>query len=257
MKLMAEKRDRISLLCTVATNDKSPSQFVNQFLFLLYLGLNIAEPGSASIFAQISCLNNENSEQKDFDFAISSEPFEFIEGEIREHNYPRFCELDFSRVWKWLEINEINKQPVAKTNTQRSVFALLNSCIGENFTNPTGLLWLALGLEALYDLPSLGISSALRERIFLTLGVPENSTKVKRTLSGFYNLRLKFVHGKLEMVNPTVGSSYLTDDVFEAYEVPIIDASNFARAVLVSTLQKMVFEDWNNLNFQTILYGTK
>lgn len=103
----------------------------------------------------------------------------------------------------------------------------------------------------------MGIATALRERIFLVLGTPKYSTKIKQLIADSYAMRSKFVHGRMEIINPFVGAANLTNEITQKYEVPIWDSSNFARAVLVSTLQIMISEGWTNLNFETSFSGTR
>lgn len=179
--------DKINLTCTVLTEEKhNPEQFVKQYLFLLYLCINIAEPGAGGIAAEISALDSSKKESKNLGFYLTSEPFEHVDIPLRKLSYPSFISLNFQETWNWLEKIGIMNQSVAESNIQRAIFAMLNYCQNDSYMYPTGLLWLSIGLEALYDLPSIGISSALRERVFLTLGAPKNSKQIKRLTVDFY-----------------------------------------------------------------------
>lgn len=258
MKEMAEGLDNINLVCKVSTEEKhDPSQYVKQFMRLLYLSLNITEPGSGGLFAHISPIGEVDKQQKASSISISSEPFDYVEIPFRKYDFPPFRDLNFADTWSWLEFVGVKNESIAETNVQRALFALMNSSMNDEFLSPNGLLWLILGLEALYDLPSVGIASALRERIFLVLGAPKNLKKIKHLITESYEMRSKFVHGRMEIIIPLVGNAYLTNEITNRYEVPVWDASNFARAVLVSTLQKMISEGWINLYFGTSFSGTK
>lgn len=255
-KLLRDKH--ISISCQVNGINLKASEArksVNNFLKLLYLALNLAELGSAHISrVSVSIKDDEENNSESF-LHLPSEPFEFAELFPSDYGYPKIKRLKFVDVWNWLNDLDVPNTPVAVNNTQRALFALLYSCEQE-FGSPAELIWLAHALEALFDTPSMGISKALRERIFLVLGTPDNNSReILKKINEFYELRSKFVHGDTEILNPIANSHGSSDEVFEKHELPIGNAGVIARVILASTFQKMVENNWKKLEFSTIFKG--
>lgn len=228
---------------------------VNNFLKLLYLALNLTEVGSAHISRVSVVIHNEEETKIDSFLHLPSAPFEFAELFPSDYGYPKIKRLRFIDVWNWLNELDVPNSAVAVNNTQRALFALLYSCEQE-FGSPAELIWLAHALEALFDTPPMGISKALRERIFLVLGTPDkNSREILKKINEFYELRSEFVHGDTEILNPIANSHDSSDEIFEKHELPIGNAGVIARVILVSTFQKMIENNWKKLEFSTIFKG--
>ncbi|MEN9524039.1 MAG: hypothetical protein RL536_108, partial [Candidatus Parcubacteria bacterium] len=252
-------RDKyVSISCQVSgegikADDAKKS--VLSFLTLFYLSLNLAETGSAHIDHMSISVNDENSVDFNSVLQLPSEPFEFIEDFPSKYGWPSIKRLRFIDVWNWLNKLDIPNTPTAVNNTQRALFALVYSCKQE-FGSPPELIWLAHALEALFDTPPMGISKALRERIFLVLGIPEkHSREITKKVNEFYDLRSVFVHGDTEIISPIVNSHNTSDEIFEKHELPVGNAGSIARAILVGTFQKMIENDWKKMEFSTIYKG--
>jgi hypothetical protein len=254
----ALKDKHVSISCQVSGEGieaKDAKKSVLSFLTLLYLSLNLAEVGSAHIGHVSISINDENSIDTNSILQLPSEPFEFIETLPSKYEWPSIKRLRFGDVWNWINKLDIPNAPIAVNKTQRALFALVYSCKQE-FGSPSELIWLAHALEALFDAPTMGISKALRERIFLVLGIPEkHSREITKKVNEFYELRSVFVHGDTEILSPMVNSHDTSDEIFEKHELPVGNACSIARAILVGTFQKMVENDWKKLEFSTIYKG--
>jgi hypothetical protein len=114
-------------------------------------------------------------------------------------------------------------------------------------------MWLAQALEALYETPSLGIVEALRERIALVLDAPEAAMrKTRKVINDMYKARSAFAHGKADIVNPAICDK----DGWESYpQHDVWIASDWARAMIVSTLQRMIKNGWTKIQFRTEFTG--
>lgn len=256
--------DDISFICELSSsnrefiNNSSSAEYVLRFLYLLFLSLNISYPGSFSlvspkIIVDDVCVDYEGNLSTYFNLInLSADKLEFSNSIPETYGWPDIKKLPFDQVWNWVLKLNIFDVVNAVTNTQKAIFAFIYATKAHSFEKQfeLELIYLAYGLEALFDTPKQGIEAALRERIFTVLGTPEkNSQKVRQAINAFYELRSKFAHGDLELVNPIISPVFYPDSLTDNFDMPILYACNLADAIMISTFQKMVINKWSNLVF--------
>ena len=224
--------------------------YIEYLFHHIFLALNLALPGCCSFYNTII-----HSEDSAFDkpLGLYSDDLGIALDLSLELEWPTISLLPLQDTWRWLERLTPTPKQVAQTHVEKALFALLHVCLEEQIT-PSRLIWLAHALEAVFDTPELGISKALRDRIFLVLGFPEQNIKrAKKAINSFYELRSEFVHGGLGIVHP------LANDLFDK-EVDhswgmLIKESDFALAILLATLQLFVRNDWKKIEFREDYFG--
>jgi hypothetical protein len=177
--------------------------------------------------------------------------------ETDKYNWPLIKNLNVNKSWLWFQSLNVGQQ-MAKNSTERAIFALLNVCL-ESIFSPSGLIWLAYALEGLYDTPKVLIHDFLQKRIFLVLGEPVAFKKdIKKQISDFYNKRSSYVHGGLNVSHPAANESVTSDeDKFDDFIFDLMKHYKMPAKILVSTLQKLIINNWQELAFKENYKGIK
>lgn len=227
--------------------------YLTNLLHQIFLALNLASPGSCDFYLVKIVPLGDHQDLKESIIQLSSG---ILEGSVLlrdEFNWPSLEVIEVEKVWGWIRTLNLSEIQFARSNTERAIFALLHTCIGSSIS-PTDLLWLAHALEALYDTPELGISKALRDRIFLVLGKPsEDFKKIRQAISKFYGLRSQFVHGNLAISNPMIYTSLNTE--FDNHAGQLIESFEIAALVILATLQKLILNNWSSVDFSEQYFG--
>jgi len=107
------------------------------------------------------------------------------------------------------------------------------------------MIWILIGLEALYGKGSVGSKNQLIEKSRTFLGEPN---KNKKSLGKSYDLRSRVIHGDID-----IPFSYCPFHGLEKYEKlssDMEDARFISTAILLSSLQKLVKENKRSLEFK-------
>ncbi|HYR11840.1 MAG TPA: hypothetical protein VEQ60_28910 [Longimicrobium sp.] len=222
---------------------------VELYLHDLFLTLNLSVPGCAD-FSHITLgsltgpSNLEVLELAGYYLAPTGGPSKLFD-------WPPIRELEFERVWNWLNSLEIGTRQVAASSVERGLFALLHACKGGS-AEPAQLMWLAHALESLYDTPVATVGKILRDRLLLFLGTPDSgSQKVKGMITKFYEVRSQFAHGSLDIVHPLIDDGL--DPRIHAFTDKIDPVIDFGFACVVATFQELIERDWKSLVFNEVV----
>ena len=225
--------------------------YVEYYLHQVFLALNLSSPGCCTFCG--TTINRDNSPDifsKNLELrGYAGKPFALSSG----NSWPGVSSIPLFNTWNWLQALNPNIQQVAQTKVERALFAML--CVGkESSLNPNRLMWLAHALEALFDTPDLGISKALKDRIFLVLGKPvTHSKKIRQSIDSFYHLRSNFVHGELAIAHP-LGNPSLHEEI-AGLEARIMEETDLAISIIWATLQLFVRKNWREIEFNESFSG--
>lgn len=221
------------------------------FLHQFFLTLNLSSPG---------CCNFHNTSfeiDRDFPTCKINLDSGTIEGawiESLRNGWPKIKSIPLDNTWKWLRNVTTVSQKMARSRTERALFALLHVC-RQTYFNPNMLMWLAHMLEALYDTPVTLIHKFLQDRIFLVLREPATfKKKFTKKIRDFYKLRSEFVRGDLDIVHPAAEGDVL-DERVNKYDNRLMGSIDFALTVGLATLQRQIAEKWNEIRFSETCYG--
>lgn len=216
---------------------------LNNFLYKLFIVLNLSIPGYFS-FNNLKVLDDD---EKIVDFKAYSSEFFRAYNLSKENNWPYIRRLPISSVLKWYDSLNIDYRQIAKTSTERTIFAVIHSCKSFDF-DVSSFIWLAHALESLYDTPNITISKILKDRIFLFLGKgKENQTYLKKQVEKFYKIRSGFVHGDFDISHPSCNE--ILDEALDDYLYDLMDPYSFAFSIIVASLQKMILNNWKEIRF--------
>lgn len=165
-----------------------------------------------------------------------------------ETGWPLLRTLSIVDVWHWLRLlpGFVSGQPT--TPAGRAVAALSHQFKGSiDELSPLDLVWVLVGLEALYGTGREGLKTQLLQKCETLLGRP---TSFKKRLAKMYDFRSRLVHGDVDIPlayyqDGAPGGSPFGHDVDEALSV--------GHAVLIASLQELVFRGWGAMRFQYVV----
>ncbi|WP_026701722.1 HEPN domain-containing protein [Salibacterium aidingense] len=223
--------------------------YIENIFFQIFLTLNLSAPGSFDSYNPTNAKTNLELHK------YSSSQLETAWINSINLGWPEIESLELSKVWAWMESLEFGSRQIAKNRTEKALFSILHFCCEEK-VSPTQLIWISLALEALYDTPKGQINRIFLDRIILFLNIPENNKKVyKKKIRDFYDLRSRFVHGDLDIENP-LKNNVLDNSIFD-YDSIILENCAFGLSIVIATLQKMIKNQWNSLDFYESYKGVK
>lgn len=222
--------------------------FLNRFLEMMFITMNISVPGSLNLYnRELKDLDND-SHLNNWGISLTSSPFEHFWEVSREPNdWPKIEFISLEKVVNWYKNLNVSFKQKASSNIDRCFFALINYC-QENSFSPSSFIWITHSLEALYDTPRNGIIENLKNRIFLFLDEPSShSKKLRKKIGDLYDFRSDFVHGTMEIARMPFFENL--DKELEDYMIRVNDLSGFGIMLLLATIQKMVSNDAKELVF--------
>lgn len=214
------------------------SDYLIYYLYECYILMNLASPGSFSLFN--SKLKRDSSEKRFIDREISSSPYVFEDALLNylTHQWPPISILPFEDVLSWYLSLELNLNQIAESRIERAMFSLLHVSNPE-IRNPEALMWFAYSLEALFDTPNALSYNFLVRRVTSLLNVPENKQKLLgKKIREFYNQRNSFAHGKSKILHPLEHEGW--DKEVDEYRFKLYDACDFAGCIVIASLQKYI-----------------
>lgn len=167
--------------------------------------------------------------------------------------FPVVGKLPLSDVIAWFGRLALGKRQIAESGPVKALFCLLHLARDWNF-EPTALLWISHGLEALYSVPNALSFNFLRDRISLLFDAPSASkAQVARELRELYDLRNAFVHGGMNIARPFANE--VVDRRLNNFNTRLLDSRDFGARLLLASLQEMIRRQLTQLNFRESLCG--
>jgi len=215
----------------------------------LLLCANIAHPGNISTLEGNVFIDGEIYENVDgfyaFDMKCAIE-------EANKLKWPSFTSISVSEVIEWQKRTNAFDGGISTKQVGRAIAALSNTIEDPQNVGYSALriAWCILGLEALYCKEKSGLREQLSTNTELLLGAKEENKKVFGKL---YDFRSQLLHGSIN-----VPLRYtISDDApkFNKFVSNITPYENLALAILLATLQKMIKNNWVELNFPRSLKG--
>lgn len=167
----------------------------------------------------------------------------------KKYGWPSLEPLSVVKAWLWLESTACIDAGIARHSVGRALAAL--SYVAQaslDSESSLNLAWVLLGLEALYCTGSVGLREQLVAKSELVLG---RRVENKKAFGAMYDFRSRFLHGDMDL--PLRYSEFNAVPDFERHYVDLDDHEGLALAVLISTLQTMIRNDWRALNFHHAL----
>lgn len=219
------------------------------YLHEFFLAMNLAAPTCCDFYgSRILETQNTHSIELELNAAYFDPPEESSSSKL-----PPITTLPLDQVIQWIQAINMGTRQIAKTRTERAIFALLHLCKKPKF-DPDGLIWISHALEALYDTPGQGIIQSLKQRATSVLGIPlPYQRQFRKQLSNFYELRSRYVHGSMEIAHP-LENEQLDPDA-SSYRTNLTRAIDFGARVLISTLQAHVLNKWREIVFEEHFRG--
>lgn len=237
----------ITLSCCVTFENENLSeniilQYIEQVIIQIFLTMNLSMPGS------FNCYSLELATKSSLQiYKFSSSELDAACTDSLTNGWPNIELLNLKQVWDWVQKLKLGSRQIANSRIERALFSILHFCREDQVT-PNQLIWVSLALETLYDTPKGQINKILLERISLFLEIPEqNRNTYKKRIRDFYELRSRFVHGDLDIDNP-LANTVLDKNIWE-YGRVLIDSYNFGISIVIATIQKMIKNQWQSLDF--------
>lgn len=214
----------------------------------IFLTANISCPGCMNLYQTYYTVDQRWKHKFDF----SNGPFEdarYLSKEL--HGWPHISRIPLIEVVTWYETLGLGVKQLAYTNLEKTLFALLNFCQDDNVLSPNSIIWLMHALEAFYDTPKDKVNTILRERIMLFLGEPEwGRNNILKRINDLYDKRSKYVHGDKEGAIHHPLYNDLFDERMDGYCEGLRKQYEFASAIIVSSVQRLVREGWKDISFE-------
>lgn len=226
-------RIEVSVATAEAAPGPPPLGVVGRFLQHLFLGMNLALPGSCNLFA---CRYPGVARPDPRPPNLSGATLESALCHARQVQWPPLNAVPFADVWAWMERVGVKDLAVAREPVHKALFTLL--LVADVQTNdPTIILLVAQALEALLVEGRDNIGSILRQRLELVLGARAGG---RNWFSKFYDLRSRIAHGDAPLLRPgslyDIGENPEVEDHIADYFRPVDEAV----AILLAVLQDLI-----------------
>ena len=134
--------------------------------------------------------------------------------------------------------------PTSSTGRALNAFShLIHKDYGESYAE---ILWIMIGLEALYCQGNSNLLGQLNTKTAIFLG---ERMSFKKEFNKMYDYRSRFVHGDLNFQNQFMydDASEVVDRHFQEYW------SVRALATFIATIQRLIKEKWKSISFEYVL----
>lgn len=225
-------------------NNFHPGMYVANFMYDVFLALNIALPGSCSFYKSTV---TSNFKKYPWELGLSNYWFETFYLNGQENRWPKAKNLPLHAVHNWLKRVRPGLTQIPNSQMEKVVFALWHICISD--VQPNTIIWIFYALETLFDTKAGENFRTLRQRIGMLLSATEDQDKLLgKQLRNLYDLRSSFVHGGLEVIHPL--HSELLDPRVEEKYWRIARACEFGFSVLLRSLQEVVNRNLSELRYR-------
>lgn len=209
-------------------------------LEIALLASNISSPGS------VSYKGGYVKVEEDIYFTLSARNNYILEGaEFVSLGWPKTFTVSFENAWSWVNNILASSPDVGNSKASRALAAYsMIACGAEEWRSQLLLFWAMMGLEALYCEGSDGLKRQLYEKSQVILGpINENKKLIKK----MYDTRSDFIHGSMNI--PYVHTHNYDSGEADQFRQEIFQASRLAIQMLFATLQFMVLNERDDLNF--------
>jgi hypothetical protein len=217
-----------------------PASAAGKFLQQLFLGMNVALPGSMHLAGRFV----GELEITPAPPSLTSDLLESAFQHAVQRAWPPLSRLSFGQTWQWLEEELPYTLEVAEHPHHRALLSLLYLST-PGYREADMLLLIAQVLEAFFSDGKQGVGSVLRKRLELVLGAPATHSN---WFNKFYERRSRIAHGSAPVFRPrdyTHDENEAVAKYFQCYLAPIDEAF----AVLLAILQDLVTHDARQYSF--------
>lgn len=225
-------------------------RYIAIIFFHIWRCLNLALPGILNLGN--SKITVDGIDEMDLNLNSTILSNIFTDDVFKE--YPLVHIINVSDVWEWY-INVMNIADVVTTNSlERAVTGLFKLEQGQIEFNQANIVWIFLGIEALYSLNGGGILDKLRKRSSLLLDIHEKEKKgFMKILNNFYNYRSRFVHGDKEILTYISDIYFFEDDTVDSEYKKYHNIEQFGVYLLISSIQKLIIDKKQKLEFKEVI----
>lgn len=212
----------------------------------LLLLANILNPGALSAEAGYVFIGGEHFGSTTPFFA---EHLFFAVEASRKLGWPPIIDVDLLQGWTWLRESGALIDGIGVGHIGRALSAVSHLTTQDlTSTNSIDLVWILLGLEALYSKGNVGLKEQLLGKTEALLGP---RTDNKKAFGIVYDFRSRFLHGDVDV--PLRFTDFTAIKKFEDFHAELSRNEDLALAVLLSTLQWMISHSSKELLFEYCL----
>lgn len=212
----------------------------------LLLLCNILRPGSLSADIGYAFVRHQLSGRMTAFFA--EDLFSGIQS-AQQLGWPRFSKPTILQGWNWLRTSDALVDGIGVGRLGRALAAVSHLTSPDlRETSSIRLVWILLGLEALYSRGNIGLKEQLLGKSEALLGP---RTENKRAFGNVYDFRSRLLHGDVDL--PLRFTEFDAVQKYEDYHHDLWRNEGLALAVLLATLQWMVVANAMELNFEYAL----
>jgi hypothetical protein len=244
---------KVEIPVEVAVNGKSdlseydwfPSFFVENYLYDVFIILNLALPGVADLMN----LRIQRDANKDPSTPIRLASYYLYTAYEQGGEWPYITEIDVSLVESWYTSFRQGISQIPNSPLERAIFAMLHVCRSDG--RPEDVVWLFHALESLLQTRVGENFSALVDRLILVLNPnAKQEAHMKSKLREMYNHRSGFVHGGLKIIHP-MHNEVMDHRVSDAYD-STIQLSLYGIKLLIACFQHYAKNGWLDVGFRTV-----
>jgi hypothetical protein len=170
---------------------------------------------------------------------------------IMKYNWPDKNDLGFLDGWNWHEKHLSYFDGFSINKTSRAINALSRIFTYEqnaqDYSNE--LLWAMIGIEALLTDGNGGIIEQVKEKLAILFN--DSTPHIRKIINKMYNYRSRFVHGDIDF--QSFGYFFDAAERFIKYTDEQMEAADISIAILVSTLQYIIRNNWSGMKFESIV----
>jgi hypothetical protein len=170
---------------------------------------------------------------------------------ILKLNWSEKKDLNFLDGWNWREKHLLYFDGFSFNKTSKALNALSRifkfDQNEQDFSNE--LLWAMIGIESLLVNGNGGVIEQVKEKLAILFN--DSTPHIKKIINRMYNYRSRFVHGDLDF--QSFGYFFDAAEDFEKYTDEQMEAVDIAIAILVSTLQYIIRNNWSGIKFEKIV----
>ena len=223
--------------------------YFSKLIYEIILIANICMIGSIDYCDSVIMLDNNYCDSKldRIDVWSLQRAYELI----MKYNWPVNNDLSFLDGWNWHEKHLLYFDGFSINKTSRAINALSRIFTfdqnADDFSNE--LLWAMIGIEALLTDGKGGIIEQVKEKLAILFN--DSTPHIRKIINKMYNYRSRFVHGDIDFQ----GFGYFFDaaERFIKYTDEQMEAVDISIAILVSTLQYIIKNNWSGIKFENIV----
>lgn len=235
--------DDLSIEEKISIANKYALNFLEHETSFLLLVANIIRPGSLSTVRGYGFVNGTQvGETAPF---YAEHLFSAVDA-ARTLKWPRFSTITVVDTWRWLRSSGAVVDGIGVGQLGRAI-AAFSHLTTENLhrSSSVDLVWILLGLEALYSKSNVGLKEQLLGKTEAILGPRIEN---KKSFGAVYDFRSRFLHGDVDL--PMRFTIFNAVKKFEDFRAELSRNEDVALAALIATLQWMASTGVNALDFE-------